>query len=82
MSHFTREHGVPGVTSSQISVRRQASGMVYSSVSQTVFTRGPLLLASKNISMHPHIFARVNIVCSDDRYMKFKAYISELILDS
>lgn len=52
--------------------------MVYSSVSQTVFTRGSLLLASKNTSMNPHIFARVNIVCSDDRYPKFKIYISEL----
>jgi len=32
--------------------------------------------------MDPHIFARVNIVCSDDRYTKFKIYIPELISDS
>jgi len=46
--------------------------MVYSNVSQTVLTRGPLLFASKNIFMDPHIFARVNVVCSNDRYTKLK----------
>jgi hypothetical protein len=58
------------------------SGMVYISVSQTVFTGGSLLLASKNISMDPHIVARVNMGCPDDGYPKLTLYISELILDS
>jgi len=56
--------------------------MVYSSVSQTVFTAGPLLLVSKNISMDPHILPRANKGCPNDRYSKLKMYISKLILDS
>jgi hypothetical protein len=32
--------------------------------------------------MAPHMFAHVKTVCSDQRYPKFKMYVSELILDS
>jgi len=36
----------------------------------------------KKITTDPHIFARVNTECLDDKYLKLKIYFSELILDS
>ena len=49
---------------------------------QTVFTGGPLLLASKNTSMDLHILARANKGRPDDTFPKLKTDISKLILDS
>jgi len=34
----------------------------------------------RKITTDPHSLARVNIVCSDDRYPKLQIYMSELVL--
>jgi hypothetical protein len=54
--------------------------IIQTSVSHTFFLPEPFWL--KKISTDPQIPAQVNIVCSDDRYPKFKIYISGMILDS
>ena len=56
--------------------------MIQSGVFETfLFTRRPLL-ASKKITIDPHIFAHVNMGCPDDRHSRLKIYLSEMILDS
>jgi len=49
-------------------------------VSQTFLLAGTFWL--RNLTTDPRILPDVHTVCSDDRYLKLKIYVSKLILDS
>jgi hypothetical protein len=53
---------------------------IWTSVSQNILCAHPFWLWK--ITMDPIILANINIVCLDDRCLKLKIYIRELILDS
>jgi hypothetical protein len=50
------------------------------SVSQILLVADPFWL--QKITTDPHIHIHVHTECPDDRYIKFKIYISELTMDN
>jgi len=66
-------------TTKNASQNKTANITIYTTVSQTLFLEDPFWFLK--ITTDHHILADVNTDCPDDKHLKLKIYISEMILD-